>query len=193
MEYWTTFGSLYSLAIASKIALASAFASIGVYSASNAVSKTPFVIDHRACSCRPSHRMLRAIIAPLLEAKRLSRCPPNMQLFTVKLACSSLNILPVRSLPKETCKRIFHRLNNASLVQRKNQFSHETARGYWMVICSCCHNGDQVCKGDTFSLKQTHSFFFCSNALVAFARSLCKCLLAVLITANEADTVASFL
>ena len=36
-------------------------------------------------------------------------------------------------------------------------------------------------------------FFFCSNASIAFARSLCKYLLAVLITAREADTVASFL
>ena len=29
--------------------------------------------------------------------------------------------------------------------------------------------------------------FFCSNALIAFARSLCKCLLAVLITVREAN------
>ena len=35
--------------------------------------------------------------------------------------------------------------------------------------------------------------FFCSNASIALARSLCKCLLAVLITASEADTVASSL
>ena len=34
--------------------------------------------------------------------------------------------------------------------------------------------------------------FFCSNALIALARSLCKCLLAVLITASEADAVAGF-
>ena len=36
-------------------------------------------------------------------------------------------------------------------------------------------------------------FFFCSNALIALARSLCKCLLAVLITASEADAVTGFL
>ena len=35
--------------------------------------------------------------------------------------------------------------------------------------------------------------FFCSNALIALARSLCKCLLAVLITASEADAVTGFL
>ena len=35
--------------------------------------------------------------------------------------------------------------------------------------------------------------FFCSNALIALARSLCKCLLAVLITASEAYAVAGFL
>ena len=34
--------------------------------------------------------------------------------------------------------------------------------------------------------------FFCSNALIALARSLCKCLLAVLIT-GEADAVTGFL
>ena len=33
------------------------------------------------------------------------------------------------------------------------------------------------------------SCFFCSNALIAFARSLCKCLLAVLITAREASRI----
>ena len=32
-------------------------------------------------------------------------------------------------------------------------------------------------------------WFFCSNASIAFARSLCKCFLAVRITASEADTV----
>ena len=37
------------------------------------------------------------------------------------------------------------------------------------------------------------AFFFCSNALIALARSLCKCLLAVLITAREADAVTGFL
>ena len=35
-------------------------------------------------------------------------------------------------------------------------------------------------------------YFFCSNALIALARSLCKCLLAVLITASEADAVTGF-
>ena len=35
--------------------------------------------------------------------------------------------------------------------------------------------------------------FFCSNGSIAFNRSLCKCLLAVLITAGEANTVESFL
>ena len=35
--------------------------------------------------------------------------------------------------------------------------------------------------------------FFCSNALIALARSLCKYLLAVLITASKADTVAGFM
>ena len=35
--------------------------------------------------------------------------------------------------------------------------------------------------------------FFYSNALIALARSLRKCLLAVLITASEADAVADFL
>ena len=34
-----------------------------------------------------------------------------------------------------------------------------------------------------------HCFFFCSNAIIALARSLCKCLLAVLITASEAKAV----
>ena len=33
------------------------------------------------------------------------------------------------------------------------------------------------------------SIFCCSNALIAFARSLCKCLLAVLITAREASRI----
>ena len=37
------------------------------------------------------------------------------------------------------------------------------------------------------------TLFFCSNALIALARSLCKCLLAVLITASEADAVTGFL
>ena len=37
------------------------------------------------------------------------------------------------------------------------------------------------------------AFFFCSNASIALARSLCKYLLAVLITASEADTVAGFM
>ena len=36
-------------------------------------------------------------------------------------------------------------------------------------------------------------FFFCSNALIALARSLCKCLLAVLIIASGADTVKGYL
>ena len=31
--------------------------------------------------------------------------------------------------------------------------------------------------------------FFCSNAIIALARSLCKCLLAVLVTASEAKAV----
>ena len=35
--------------------------------------------------------------------------------------------------------------------------------------------------------------FFCSNASIALARSLCKYLLAVLITASEADAVAGFM
>ena len=35
--------------------------------------------------------------------------------------------------------------------------------------------------------------FFGSNALIALARSLCKCLLAVLITASGADTVKGYL
>ena len=35
--------------------------------------------------------------------------------------------------------------------------------------------------------------FFCSNALIALARSLCKCLLAVLIIASGADTVKGYL
>ena len=35
--------------------------------------------------------------------------------------------------------------------------------------------------------------FFCSNALIALARSLCKCLLAVLIAASEAEAVTGFL
>ena len=35
--------------------------------------------------------------------------------------------------------------------------------------------------------------FFCSNALIALARSLCKCLLAVLITASGADAVKGYL
>ena len=39
----------------------------------------------------------------------------------------------------------------------------------WTVLSICC------------------STFFCSNALIAFARSLCKCLLAVLIIASEAN------
>ena len=33
--------------------------------------------------------------------------------------------------------------------------------------------------------------FFCSNASIALARSLCKCLLAVLITASEAEAVTA--
>ena len=40
---------------------------------------------------------------------------------------------------------------------------------------------------------QVTCLFFCSNALIALARSLCKCLLAVLITASEADAVTGFL
>ena len=35
--------------------------------------------------------------------------------------------------------------------------------------------------------------FFCSNALIALARSLCKCLLAVLTIASGADTVKGYL
>ena len=37
------------------------------------------------------------------------------------------------------------------------------------------------------------SFFFCSNALIALARSLCKYLLAVLIIASGANTVKGYL
>ena len=37
------------------------------------------------------------------------------------------------------------------------------------------------------------AFFFCSNALIALARSLCKCLLAVLIIASGANTVKGYL
>ena len=36
-------------------------------------------------------------------------------------------------------------------------------------------------------------FFFCSNALIALARSLCKCLLAQLITASGANAVKGYL
>ena len=43
------------------------------------------------------------------------------------------------------------------------------------------------------SIPLISSWFFCSNALIALARSLCKCLLAVLITASEADAVTGFL
>ena len=39
---------------------------------------------------------------------------------------------------------------------------------------------DQISRGQ--------GIFFCSNASIALARSLCKCLLAVLITATEADS-----
>ena len=35
--------------------------------------------------------------------------------------------------------------------------------------------------------------FFCSNALIALARSLCKCLLAQLITASGANAVKGYL
>ena len=38
-----------------------------------------------------------------------------------------------------------------------------------------------------------HDFFFCSNALIALARSLCKCLLAQLITASGANAVKGYL
>ena len=43
------------------------------------------------------------------------------------------------------------------------------------------------------NLKWFPTFFFCSNALIALARSLCKCLLAVLITASGADAVTGYL
>ena len=43
------------------------------------------------------------------------------------------------------------------------------------------------------SLRRQCSRFFCSNALIALARSLCKCLLAVLITASGADAVKGYL
>ena len=39
----------------------------------------------------------------------------------------------------------------------------------------------------------TATFFFCSNALIALARSLCKCLLAQLITASGANAVKGYL
>ena len=45
----------------------------------------------------------------------------------------------------------------------------------------------------SFHLGVTLSIFFCSNALIVLARSLCKCLLAALITASEADDVTGFL
>ena len=37
------------------------------------------------------------------------------------------------------------------------------------------------------------AIFFCSNALIALARSLCKCLLAQLITASGANAVKGYL
>ena len=40
-----------------------------------------------------------------------------------------------------------------------------------------------------FSQKKVTAAFFFSNALIAFARSLCKCLLAVLISAKEARRI----
>ena len=45
-------------------------------------------------------------------------------------------------------------------------------------------------KRSRFQSLQSRRFdFFCSNAIIALARSLCKCLLAVLITASEAKAV----
>ena len=62
------------------------------------------------------------------------------------------------------------------------------------------HNGRSHCvKKDVPQQIICHSndvrltFFFCSNALIALARSLCKCLLAVLIIASGADTVKGYL
>ena len=45
----------------------------------------------------------------------------------------------------------------------------------------------------TKQTKQQTKHFFCSNALIALARSLCKCLLAVLIIASGANTVKGYL
>ena len=51
----------------------------------------------------------------------------------------------------------------------------------------------RICVSNFSCLWGSKSIFFCSNALIALARSLCKCLLAVLITASEADAVTGFL
>ena len=56
------------------------------------------------------------------------------------------------------------------------------------TICICCganqEPGDPDESDDSWTSQQ---FFFCSNALIALARSLCKCFLAELITVGEAD------
>ena len=56
-----------------------------------------------------------------------------------------------------------------------------------MVHCRCLLNLF------SFFVWCRHVTPFCSNASIALARSLCKYLLAVLITASEADTIAGFI
>ena len=61
------------------------------------------------------------------------------------------------------------------------------------VVCHPTQTGIWVMEWPRIFSDHFGKSFFCSNALIALARSLCKCLLAVLITASEADAVAGFL
>ena len=53
--------------------------------------------------------------------------------------------------------------------------------------------GVEVCHPYGVATWHWCDFFFCSNALIALARSLCKCLLAQLITASGANAVKGYL
>ena len=57
----------------------------------------------------------------------------------------------------------------------------------------CRHSDLQNIEDALLDLGPEGGYFFCSNASIALARSLCKCLLAIRITAGGADTVEGFL
>ena len=75
-----------------------------------------------------------------------------------------------------------HAVRSASRISERDGALRCWSRGFARAIS----------KNFAWNLLTTR-IFFCSNASIALARSLCKYLLAVLITASEADAVAGFM